>query len=99
MIISLPVQTAVWPRLGMGAFTVVVGVQLSAHSEEEIFGSLYGLDVRVRDVATAAFAPTYAYTLLASRSAKVRLARHYAMTKGSLPSASKSSPNTSGCLE
>src|ERR1039457_2589100 len=97
-IISLPVQTALWPSRAAGAFTIVVGVQLSVtQSKEENSGSLYISDVRALDPARA-FAPSYAPRLLTSLSAKIGSARHSAMTNGSLPSASNSSPNTSGCL-
>jgi hypothetical protein len=43
-IISLPVQTALWPSRAVGAFTIVVGVQLSSPVQSngaEISGSLY----------------------------------------------------------
>src|SRR5438045_2919860 len=46
----------------------------------------------------ALFLWSYAYQFVSNRSAKAGLARHSAMTNGSLPSASKSSRNTSGCF-
>src|SRR5882724_12307579 len=71
MIISLPVQTALWPSRAEGAFTIVVGAQLSvAHSKEEISGSLYISQVRAL-AAASAFAPSYPPRLLISRSAKI----------------------------
>src|SRR5438034_1267039 len=97
-IISLPVQSALWPRRAVGAFTTVVGVQLSmTHSKEEISGSSYVSDVRALAAASAC-APPYAPRLPTSRSARIGLARHSAMTKGSLPSDSNSSAKTSGSL-
>src|SRR5438093_1309038 len=43
IIISLPVHTALWPRRAAGAFTMVVGVQVSSEqsSATEISGSVY----------------------------------------------------------
>src|SRR5437016_360625 len=43
IIISLPVHTALWPSRATGAFTIVVGVQVSSEqsSATEISGSVY----------------------------------------------------------
>jgi hypothetical protein len=105
IIISLPVHTALRVSRASGAFTVVVAVQVSSVQSvaTEISGSLYfvlGVLTASRAAAVDTNPPTPLCPLswLTSRSAKMGLARHSAITNGSLPSTSKSSRNISGSL-
>ena len=108
-IISLPVHTAVCSYRPVGALMVLVAVQFhqcirSAHPifweacswHSAAIALAPGLGSSLARVASTA--SSRACNLSSKRSASAGLARHSAMTKGSFPSASKSSRNTSGCL-
>ena len=99
-IISFPVHTAVSPSRGSGAFTVVVAAQVSVQSPgSKISGSVYaGTAGGFLNEARNNKGSIPIVRHLTSRSARIGLARHSATTKGSFPSAARSSRNTPGCF-